>query len=51
LPVLLYGFDTWSLTLREEGRLKVFENRVFRKIFAPKKGEAEENGKTTQCTA
>jgi len=32
-PSVLYGCDTWSLTLREEYRLKVFENRVLRKIF------------------
>jgi hypothetical protein len=39
LPVGLYGCETWSLTLREEHRLRVFENRVFRKIFGPKKDE------------
>jgi hypothetical protein len=33
LPVVLYGCETWSLTLREEHRLKVFENRVLRRIF------------------
>jgi hypothetical protein len=33
LPVVLYGCETWSLTLREEQRLGVFENRVLRKIF------------------
>jgi hypothetical protein len=37
LPVVLYGCETWSLTLREERRLKVFENRVLRKIFGPKR--------------
>jgi hypothetical protein len=37
LPVVLYGCDTWSLTLRDEQRLKVFENRVLRKIFGPKR--------------
>jgi hypothetical protein len=36
LPVVLYGFETWSLTLREERRLRVFENRVLRKVFGPK---------------
>ena len=36
-PVVLYGCETWSLTLREECRLRVFENRVLRKIFEPKK--------------
>jgi hypothetical protein len=33
LPVVLYGCETWSLTLREEHRLRVFENRVLRRIF------------------
>jgi hypothetical protein len=37
--VILYGCETWSLTLREEHRLKVFENRVLRKIFGPKMDE------------
>ena len=37
LPVVLYGCETWSLTLREERRLKVFENRVLRGIFGPKR--------------
>ena len=37
LPVLLYGCETWSLTLREEHRLRVFENRVLRRIFGPKR--------------
>jgi hypothetical protein len=36
LPVVLYGCETWSLTLREEHRLRVFENRVIRRIFGPK---------------
>jgi hypothetical protein len=39
LPVVLYGCETWSLTLREEHRLRVFENRVLRKIFGPKEEE------------
>jgi hypothetical protein len=39
LPVVLYGCETWSLTLREEHRLRVFENRVLRKIFGPKSEE------------
>jgi hypothetical protein len=38
LPVVLYGCETWSLTLREEHRLRVFENRVLR-IFGPKREE------------
>jgi hypothetical protein len=37
--VVLYGCETWSLTLREEHRLRVFENRVPRKIFGPKRDE------------
>jgi len=37
LPVVLYGCDTWSLTLREEHRLRVFENRVLREIFGAKR--------------
>jgi hypothetical protein len=40
LPVVLYGSETWSLTLREEQRLRVFENRVLRRIFGPKRGQA-----------
>ena len=36
LPVVLYGCETWSLTLREERRLRVFENRVLR-VFGPKR--------------
>ena len=36
LPVVLCGFETWSLTLREERRLRVFENRVLRRVFGPK---------------
>jgi hypothetical protein len=39
LPVVLYGCDSWSLTLREECRLRVFENKVLRRIFGPKRDE------------
>jgi hypothetical protein len=39
LPVVLYGCETWSLTLREEHRLRVLENRVLRRIFGPKRDE------------
>jgi hypothetical protein len=39
LPVVLYGCETWSITLREEHRLRVLENRVLRGIFGPKGGE------------
>jgi hypothetical protein len=35
----LYGCETWSVTLREEHRLRVFENRVLRRIFGPKRDE------------
>ena len=44
LPVVLYGCETWSLTLREERRLRVFENRVLRRTFGPKKDEV-----TVEC--
>ena len=37
LPVVLYGCETWSLTLREDSRLRVFENRILRRIFGPKR--------------
>jgi hypothetical protein len=37
LPIILYGCETWTLTLREEHRLRVFENRVLRRIFGPKR--------------
>jgi hypothetical protein len=39
LPVVLYGCETWSLTLREKRRLRLFENRVARRIFGPKRDE------------
>ena len=39
LPVVLYGCETWSLTLREECRLRVFENRVLRRVFGPKRDQ------------
>jgi hypothetical protein len=38
--VVLYGYEPWSLTLREEHRLKVFEKSVLRRIFGPKRDEA-----------
>jgi hypothetical protein len=38
-PVVLYGCETWSLALRGEHRLRVFENRVLRRIFGPKRDE------------
>ena len=39
IPVVLYGYETWSLTLREEHTLSVFENKVLRKTFGAKKDE------------
>jgi hypothetical protein len=44
LPLVLYGCETWSLTLREEHRLRVFENRVLRRIFGPKRDEVMGDG-------
>jgi len=38
-PVVLYGCESWSLTLREERRLRVFDHRVLRRIFEPKRDE------------
>jgi hypothetical protein len=38
--VVLYGSETWSLTLREEHRLRVFKNRLLRRIFGPKGNKA-----------
>ena len=39
LSVVLYGYETWSLTLREERRLRVFANRVLRRVFGPNREE------------
>jgi hypothetical protein len=44
LPLLSYGCETWSLTLREERRLRVSENRVLRRIFGAKRDEVTGNG-------
>src|SRR5215510_1961128 len=41
MPVVLYGCETWSLTLREERRVRVFENRVLRRIFGPKRDKVK----------
>jgi hypothetical protein len=41
LPFVLYGCETWSLTLREECRLRMFEIRVFSRVFGPKMGEVK----------
>ena len=42
MPVVLYGCETWSLTLREERKLRVFENKVLRRIFGPRRDEVTE---------
>jgi len=47
LPVVLYGCETWSLTLREERRLRVFENRVLKRIFGSKRDEVTREWKKT----
>ena len=46
MPVVLYGCETWLLTLREERRLRVFENRVRRRIYGPKRDEVRGEWKT-----
>jgi hypothetical protein len=48
LPVVLYGCETWSLKLRAEQRLRVFQNRVLRKIFGPKRDEVTEDWRKLQ---
>jgi hypothetical protein len=44
LPVVAYGCETWSLTWREELRLRVFQNRVMKRILGPKRDEVTGNG-------
>jgi hypothetical protein len=44
LPVVLYGCETWSITMTEECRLRVFENRVLRRILGPNENEITGNG-------
>ena len=44
LPVVLYGCETWSLTLREERMLRVCENMVLRRIFGPRRDEVRGSG-------
>jgi len=46
LPVVLYGCETWSLTFREESRLRVFENRMQRRIFGPRRDEVTREWRT-----
>jgi hypothetical protein len=48
LFVVVYGCETWLFTLREECRLRVFENRVLRRIFGPKRDEVREEGRKIQ---
>jgi hypothetical protein len=43
LPVVLYGCETWSVTLREERRLRMFKNRVLRRILRPMRDEVTED--------
>jgi len=51
LPVVLYGCETWSLTLREELRLRMFENKVLRRVFGPMRDEVtDEWRKLVICT-
>jgi hypothetical protein len=52
LPVVFYGCETWSLALREEHRLGVFQNRVLRRIFGPKMDEVRggwRKGRNIDC--
>jgi hypothetical protein len=51
LPVASYGSETWSLTLSGERRLRVFENRVLRRIFGPKKEDVTESGEDYVTTS
>jgi hypothetical protein len=51
LPVTLYGCETWSLTLREEERLRVYENRVLRRIFVHKRDKATGCWRNLNATA
>jgi hypothetical protein len=44
LPVVLYGCETWTLTLRKESRLMLFENRVPRRIFGPRRDAVQGSG-------
>jgi hypothetical protein len=50
LPVVLYGCETWSLILREEHKLRVFENRLLRRIFGPKRNEAKGGWRNQQTS-
>ena len=48
MPLVLYGFGTWSVTLMDENRLRVFENGLLRKVFGPKREEVA-GGWTKLC--
>jgi len=50
LPVVLYGCETWSLTLKEERRLRVFEDGVLRRMFEPRRDEVTRECRVI-CTA
>ena len=50
LPVVLYGYETWSLTPREKCRMRVFENRVLRRIFGPKRDEVRGEWRKALCS-
>jgi hypothetical protein len=50
LPVVLYGCETWSLTVREEHKPRMFENRVLRRIFGPKRDELRYKCLPVVCT-
>jgi hypothetical protein len=47
LPIVLYGCETWSLTMREQRRPRVFENNMLRRIFVPKRDEVTGETKKT----
>ena len=51
LPVVLYGCETWSLTMREEHRLRVFENRVLRGILGPRRDKLTKDGENCIMTS
>jgi hypothetical protein len=51
LPVVLYGCETWSLTLKVQHRLRVFENRVLRGIFGAKRDEVTREWRKLHFTA
>ena len=44
MPIVLYGCETWSLTLWEERKLRMFENKVLRRIFGPRRDEVTRDG-------